>query len=192
MRPDRLLLAVPVLLALAVSHSGAQEGASRMTGMKLSGDEPIQIESDRLEVREAESVAVFTGNVTVVQGDTLLKSGKMTVHYAKDSADKGSGQSSAGGGSSMMGSSEIERIDVDGKVYVKSKEQVATADAGTFDMETEVLVMTGKEVILTDGPNVIVGCKLTVQMKTGQAKLDGCGGGSGRVKGLLQPNSQSN
>ena len=29
-------------------------------------------------------MAIFSGNVTVVQGPTLLKAGKMTVYYAKD------------------------------------------------------------------------------------------------------------
>ena len=50
----------------------------------MSGDKPIQIESDKLEVRQADSVAVFTGNVTVMQGPTVLKAGKMTVYYVKD------------------------------------------------------------------------------------------------------------
>ena len=190
MHRTSIILATFAVLAFAMPLATAQDGGSRLTGLKLSGDEPIQIESDRLEVRDAEHIAIFTGNVTVVQGDTLLKAGKMTVHYAKSSGDAGS--DSAGAGGALAGGSQIERIDVDGKVYVKSKEQVATGDAGTFDMATEVLTLTGKEVVLTEGPNVIVGCKLTVQMKTGQAKLDGCAGDSGRVKGLLQPSSQSN
>ena len=58
----------------------------------MSGDEPIQIESDKLEVREKENMAIFSGNVSVVQGPTLLKAGKLTVYYAKD-----------GGGSAATG-----------------------------------------------------------------------------------------
>ena len=69
MRPTSLFVAGWVL-ALGSSLATAQD--SRLPGLKLSGDQPSQIASDRLEVREAESVAVFTGNVTVVQGDTLL------------------------------------------------------------------------------------------------------------------------
>ena len=56
----------------------------RLSGLKMSGDEPIQIESDQLEVREKENIAIFSGNVSVVQGPTLLKAGKLTVYYAKD------------------------------------------------------------------------------------------------------------
>ena len=153
--------------------TGAQ---GRLSGLKMSGNEPIQIESDRLEVREKESIAIFSGNVSVVQGPTLLKAGKLTVYYAKDS-----------GGSAATGSAAIDRLQVDGKVYVKSDDQVATGDSGTFDMKTEMLVLSGKEVVLSEGTNVLVGCKLTVDMKSGQANVEGCGG---RVKGLFQPGTQ--
>jgi lipopolysaccharide export system protein LptA len=179
-RRSALLCLAMALAMLPASLAGAQTETSRLTGLQLSGDEPIEIESDKLEVREADNVAVFSGNVSVTQGPTLLKSGRMTVHYAD------------GGGSATTGSADIERLEVDGQVYIKSDSQVATGDRGTFDMATEVMVLTGDEVVLSEGENVIVGCKLTVEMKTGQAQLDGCGGGEqgGRVKMLLQPQSQ--
>lgn len=170
----------------------AQDGQNRITGLKLSGDEPIQIESDKLEVRDAERKAIFTGNVQVVQGPTLLKAGRMVVYYTQDASTE-SGQSGASP-AAAAGASNIERLEVDEKVYVKSETQTATADAATFEMATEVLVMTGKEVVLTDGPNVILGCKLTVQMRTGEAKVDGCGKTpteKGRVKILISPKSQT-
>ena len=66
--------------------------------------------------------------------------------------------------------------------------QVATGDKGTFDMKTEILTLSGKEVVLSEGSNVLTGCKLTVDMKSGLAQVEGCGG---RVKGLFQPGSQS-
>lgn len=166
-----------VLCLLAGAGQGlAQSAESRMSGLKLSGDEPIQIESDKLEMREQDSKAVFSGNVSVTQGATLLKAGIMTVYYARD------------GGSATTGSAAIDRLEVEGKVYVKSNTQVATGDKGTFDMKSEVLVLSGKEVVLSDGPNVLVGCKLTVQMKTGRAQVDGCGG---RVQMSLTPGSQN-
>lgn len=173
-----------LVLASAPGVVSAQESAttSRLSGLKMSGDEPIQIESDKLEVRESESIAIFSGNVSVTQGPTLLKSGKMTVYYAKE------------GGSAATGSANIDRLEVDGKVYVKSENQVATGDRGTFDMKTEVLVLSGKEVVLSEGPNVLVGCKLTVQMKTGEAQVDGCkqgSSGTGRVMMSITPGSQN-
>jgi lipopolysaccharide export system protein LptA len=166
--------AVSVLLLLGAAPSLAQSGAtSQVSGLKLSGDQPIQIESDKLEVRQADSVAVFSGNVTVTQGPTTLKAGKMTVYYVKDpNAAKGA----AAGASAMTGSANIDHLVVDNKVYMKSNDQIATGDSGTFDMKTQVLVLSGKEVVLSQGPNVLKGCKLTVQMKSGLAQVDGCGG----------------
>ncbi|MCX7304029.1 MAG: LptA/OstA family protein [Hyphomicrobiales bacterium] len=167
-----------LLAAFAVACGAAaaeDKPESRLTGLRLNGKEPIEIASDKLEVKEAENVAIFTGNVTVEQGPTILKSGRMTVHYAKD------------GGSAATGSSSIDRLEVDGKVYVKSDNQVATGDQGMFDMKTETLVLSGKEVVLSEGQNVLAGCKLTVQMKTGQAKVDPCP--QGRVQVKIVPGS---
>ncbi len=185
MRLNNFACATAAVL-LALTAQSLAQSSSRATGLKLSGDQPIQIESDKLEVRETDSVAIFTGNVNVVQGATQLKAGKMTVHYAARTG----GSNAAPASVASQDSSQIEKMEVDGKVYVKSNTQVATGDRGTFDMATEVMVLTGSQVVLTDGPNVVVGCKLTVQMKTGQAKLDGCGNGNGRVKMLVKPKSQ--
>jgi lipopolysaccharide export system protein LptA len=180
----KFLLAAAVAL-LSTAPVAAQQTKSSFEGLKLSGDQPIEIESDKLEVRDTDGVAIFTGNVNVVQGPTLMKAGRMKVYYART-------EGAAANASAGPGSGKIDKIEVDEKVYVKSTTQVATADRATFDMGTEILVMTGKEVVLTDGPNVIVGCRLTVRMGTGEATLDGCGAGGqqdkgGRVKMLLQP-----
>ncbi|BCM21703.1 LptA/OstA family protein [Mesorhizobium sp. J8] len=173
------------LLFLATAHSFAQSSAtSQMSGLKLSGDQPIQIESDKLEVRQAESMAIFSGNVTVNQGPTLLKAGKMTVYYVKDA---NAGKSAAAGASAMTGAANIDHLEVENKVYVKSNDQIATGDSGTFDMKTQVLVLKGKEVVLSQGDNVLKGCKLTVQMKSGLANVDGCGG---RVMMSFTPQKQ--
>lgn len=169
-----------VAFAIATLAVPAQAQQTRMTGMQLSGDEPIQIESDRLEVRESENMAVFTGSVTVTQGETVMRAGTMRVFYSGE------------GGASGAGAGDIERLEVDGGVHLRSGEQVATGDAGTFNMKTEVLVLTGQEVVLSEGDNIIIGCRLSVQMQTGLAQLDGCsdGSGTGRVRMLLQPGSQ--
>lgn len=169
--------AAALALCLGAAPALSQSAADKITGMKLSNDAPIQIESDKLEVREAESVAEFTGNVSVVQGPTLLKAGKLIVYYAKN------------GGSATTGSAAIDRLEVSGKVYVKSQTQIATGDHGTFDMKSQVLVLTGNKVVLSEGTNVATGCKLTIYMKSGKAKFDSCKSGSGRVSIVVSPKS---
>jgi lipopolysaccharide export system protein LptA len=183
-RPIAALALCFAALVASQQFAAAQNTAqSRLSGLKLSGKDPIQIESDKLEVRDAEKVAIFSGNVSVVQGQTLLKAGKMTVYYADDGA----------GGSATTGSANIDRLEVENKIYVKSGTQVATGDKGVFDMRTEILTLTGKEVVLSEGANVLVGCKLTADMGTGEAQVEGCadGGkaGSGRVQMSITPGS---
>lgn len=153
----------------------AQGASSQMEGLKLSNDKPIQIESDQLEIKEQEKTAVFKGNVSVLQGTTSLKSGNMVVHYK------------SGGQSMTSGNTDIERIDLSDGVLLNSGTQQATGDSGSFEMASQVFVLQGKQVVLSDQNNVFVGCKLTVHASTGEAHLEACGG---RVRIQLDPKSQ--
>ncbi|CAN7262646.1 LptA/OstA family protein [Pararhizobium sp. LjRoot255] len=168
-----------ILLSLFVSTSvsplAAQEKSSKMKGLQLSNDEPIQIESDKLEIKDPESKAIFTGNVKVVQGTTTLQAGNMVVYYKK------------GGGAISSGNADIDRIEVDKKVLLQSGTQQASADSGEFNMTAQTLVLKGKQVVLSEGKNVFTGCQLNVQMDTGEAQLEACGG---RVQIQLDPKSQ--
>ena len=172
------LLLLGVLSAQAIAQ---EKNAGRIEGLALSGNKPIQIESDKLQVQDDEGTATFSGNVKVVQGDTVMQAGFMTVYYARD-----------GGGSAATGSSEIDRIDVKDKVYIRSDDQEATADQGVFNMKTEIVELTGKQVVLSQGDNVLVGCKLTVYLKTGEARVEGCPGAGtgGRVNMQIDPKSR--
>ncbi len=179
-----------LLAGLGAAAHAQNSGSAQMSRLQLSGKEPIQIESDKLEVRQNENMAIFSGNVSATQGKSLLKAGQMKVFYAKDpKADTKEGGTSAAG----MGSSGIDRLEVDGKVYLKSDTQVATGDTGVFDMKSEVLVLSGGQVVLSDGDNVLMGCKLTVQMRSGQAQVEGCnkGGSGGRVIMSITPDGSS-
>lgn len=167
--------AAGLVLSCLATAAFAQSTTSNMQGVKLSGDQPIAIESDQLEIRDQERKAYFTGNVKVVQGTTTLQAGKMTVNY------KGEGSSLT------SGDANIEKIFVDNNVYLTSETQKATADHGEFDMAAQTFILTGKQVVLSEGTNVFTGCKLTVLMNTGQAKLESCGG---PVRIMLDPKSQ--
>lgn len=174
--PRAALAAVIASLVLSPASAFAQAGrTTSMDGLKLSSDQPIQIESNQLEVREQEKTAEFTGNVKVVQGATTLQAGRMVVHYRGE------------GTSVTNGNADIDNIDVYDKVFLSSGTQQATADKGHFDMAAQTFVLEGDRVVLSEGQNVFVGCRLTVLMQSGQAKLDSCGG---RVQIQLDPKSQ--
>src|SRR5689334_10197748 len=92
------LAAIAAALLRFVAAAAAAQTATPPPGLKMSGNEPSQIESDKLEVREKEHMAIFSGNVSVVQGPTLVKAGKLTVYYVADS------------GSATTGSAAIDRL----------------------------------------------------------------------------------
>ncbi|QLL60359.1 LptA/OstA family protein [Sinorhizobium mexicanum] len=170
-------LAVVGLGALMiVTSASAQATSSRMRGLQLSNDKPIQIESDKLEIKDPESKAIFTGNVKVVQGTTTLQAGSMTVFYKTTE-----------GATVSSGNADIDRIEVSNRVFLNSGTQQATADSGSFNLTEQTLVLKGDKVVLSEGKNVFVGCQLNVQMDTGQAQLEACGG---RVQIQLDPQSR--
>ncbi|MCX8995764.1 hypothetical protein NOF55_01445 [Rhizobiaceae bacterium BDR2-2] len=176
--PARKTVAVLAGLAFAavcLPQIALAQSTSTRGDLRLSNDQPIQIESDQLDVKDQEAKAIFTGNVKVVQGGMTMQSGNMTVHY------RGQGTSIS------SGSADIQSIEVGGKVFLSSGTQQATADDGRFDMDSQTFVLTGDRVVLSEGQNVFVGCKLTVHMNTGEARLDSCGG---RVNIQLDPKSQ--
>ncbi len=170
------IAALATCLTAAAYGAAAQQASTRMDGLALSSDEPIQIESDKLEIMDKEKQAEFTGNVKVVQGTTTIRSGAMTVFY-----------NSEGGPVSGSGPADIDHIVMTKRVLLTSGEQTASGDRGTYDMKTEILTLEGKKVVLTEGENVFTGCKLTVFMVSGEAKLEACGG---RVQIQLDPKSK--
>jgi lipopolysaccharide export system protein LptA len=156
------------------SFSFAQNAPSKETGLKLSNDMPVQIESDSLDVKDDEKTAQFSGNVRVVQGDMQLSAQKMTVFYLETNAAQN------------PNAAALDRLIIEGDVRATSGTQSAAGDVATIDMKTKTLVMTGKSVTLSDKGNVIKGCKLTVQMENGTAKFSQC-----RVKVTVDPKSKS-
>ena len=168
-----LRLALPLAAVLASGSAQAQLSGS---GMSITSDKPVQVDGDRLEVLEDQSLAIFEGNVRVVQGETVMRTGKLVIHYAKN-AD----------GSPIAGASQIERLEVSNGVNIQAGQQVATGEQGTYDMASETLTLSGKRVTLSEGGNVATGCRLTVNMRTSRAKLEGCGSTGTRPTVLIQP-----
>lgn len=166
------LLIVTALTANAQSFSGAFEGMR-------NSDEPVQIQADKLEVRDSKGYAKFSGNVEVVQGSTVLKASNLTVYYSKDSGNKGP-------------AGNVQRIVATGKVAVRSGSEQATANSADIDMKNQVALLSGG-VTLTQGNNIVQGCKLRINLANNDAVLTPCAknknGKKGRVTILFDAKS---
>jgi len=86
---------------------------------------------------------------------------------------------------------KIKKLDAKGDVIVTQKDQIATGDSASFDMDKNVVTMSGN-VVLTQGPNVVRGSRLVVDLTNGFSRVESGSGKDGRVQGLFVPSgSQS-
>lgn len=169
-----------LLGVLATGSAMAQNFSGAFSGMRDNG-QPIQIEADRLEVTDAKGVAVFAGNVSVVQGSTILKTSKLKVHYRR-------------GGRTKSPAGNVAKIIASGKVAVRSGNQTASANSAVVDLDNKTAILTG-DVVVSQGSNVVSGCRLNINLATNAAKLEPCGKKSqanksnGRVRMIFTPGS---
>jgi len=158
------------LCTAGAAHAQALGGA--FEGMSNSG-EPIQVEADRLEVADRDGTAEFSGNVSVAQGSTLLKTDRLKVFYSRDA----NGKAGPGG--------NVRKIEALGRVAVRSNDQVASADRATVDLELQIANLSGN-VSVSQGKNIITGCNITINMQTNDIDVQPCKQeGGGRVKVLI-------
>lgn len=141
-----------------------------MGGLLLAGSATAQLSRDggqtqifanKLDVAERNSLAVYVGDVDVVQGEARLRADKLTINFA------GNPQSENGGGFG-----DILNMLADGNVFYITPALRARGDKGTYDAETETIILTGN-VIVSRCEDVAKGERLTFNVATGQSSLDG-------------------
>jgi lipopolysaccharide export system protein LptA len=157
------------ICAATVSLSRAQDFGAAFSGFDTGSSDPIQIEADQLEVRDPEKLAVYSGNVRVRQGGTLLEAPTLQVFY--------SGEATAEG----VPGSQVSRIEAGPGVTVRSGDQTASGNSAILDMDRDMITMSGN-VVLTQGPNVVRGERLVVDLATREGRIEG-----GRVQTLIAP-----
>lgn len=54
---------------------------SPLWALATDGDQPIEIESDELEVREQDRVSIYLGNVILVQGSLEIHADRVEIHF---------------------------------------------------------------------------------------------------------------
>lgn len=160
-----------------------------MQGFSTNKDKPIHIEALRLEVRDKDKVATFSGDVQVVQGDTELRCKTLVVFYEPDKDAPGAKAAppvTSAASSASSGEQKIKRLEARGGVVVTQNDQIATGDSALFEMASNTVTLTGN-VVVTQGQNVLRGERLVVDLNTGVSKVFSGKGGDGRVQGLFLP-----
>ncbi len=153
-----------LLILLTFSHinaAHAQSIAESFGGFSKKNNEPIKIEADALEVLDDKKVAIFTGNVKVIQGKFQLVSKKLKVTYSRG----------AGGKNKKSGAAGIKFIDATGKVAITTPDnQSATSDWAKFDVLAKIVTIGGN-VVLSQSGNVMRGDTLVIDLNTSRSKF---------------------
>ncbi|WP_145104956.1 LptA/OstA family protein [Cereibacter sediminicola] len=149
--------------ALWLPAAALAQGANVAFGGGLTQDTslPVEIESDELQVNQADGTAIFLGNVRVVQGPMRLAAQSVRVEYGPD-----------GGG--------IRRLHASGGVTLANEREAAEAQEAIYTIESGEVVMTG-DVLLTQGPNTLAGQRLVIDLTAGTGRMEG------RVQTVFRP-----
>jgi lipopolysaccharide export system protein LptA len=136
---------------------------------KHNSNAPIDFGADHIELQDKANRALLTGNVSVKQAEMTLSSARMTVTYT---------------GEVVGGNPQVSRLDASGGVTVRRPDQTARSQFGIYDLNRRVITMLGA-VTLTQGGNTVNGGRLTINMDTGRAVIDGSSvaGSSGAITG---------
>ena len=146
--------------------------ATGITNFKTDPNAPVDIEADKLNADDTRKVAIFTGDVKAAQGDFIIRTPELVASYNGDAglANMGAPGSAAAAGVPAKAPAQLTRIEARGKVIVTSKVgQEVTGDTAVFDTKANTVLISGKEVILTQDKNVVRCNKIKIEMATGQS-----------------------
>jgi lipopolysaccharide export system protein LptA len=158
----------------------AQDFGAAFSDFDTGSDNPIQIEADRLEVRDPQKLAIYSGHVRVRQGATILEAPELRVFYT------GQGPAAAGATAATSSGpigSKVSRIEAGPGVNVRSGDRTASGERAVFDLVKNLVTLEGN-VVLTQGQNVVRGERVVVNLTTKEGRVEG-----GRVQTLITPSA---
>ena len=152
MKSKTIVLAAAAAAVLGTSLAYAQDGVSALKGHDSKA--PIDLSADRAEAQDRADRAIFAGNVVVKQGSLTLRTARLTLAYAShDGID-------------------INRIDASGGVTVVSPSETARGEIAVYDLNEGLITLVGN-VRLERGGSFLSGGRLTIDLDTGRAVMDG-------------------
>lgn len=164
-------------LAATLMAGAAQAQISR------DSSAPIDITADESEVINSQCVTIWRGDAEALQQNTRLRAAVIKV-YANPRAGTGqNGQARCG---------DTNRLEAEGPVYYVTPNQTVRGDRAVYTAAEDTVVVTG-DVIVVQGKNVARGSRLTLNNKTGEAKMESSVTGRnkpGRVRGVFYPDSK--
>ncbi|MFW2850919.1 LptA/OstA family protein [Sphingomonas sp. TX0543] len=141
----------PALLLLLVAGTAHAQTRHDSTA-------PIDFGANQIQLQDKANRAVLTGNVAVKQAEMTLNAQRMTVAYTGQVVD---------------GNPQVSRLDAAGGVVVRRPNQVAKSQYAVYDLNRRIITMIGGVSLEQGGSNTVNGGRLTLNLDTGRAVIDG-------------------
>jgi len=172
--------------AASAPASGGAGGGDIFSGFNAKSKDPIQVDAKTLEIYEEnkQRISVFSGNVVVTRGPTVMHATTMKLYSDLASKDPKDAKNAANNDPK----SNFTRIEALGPVSITSADQSVTGANAVVDMKTQIMTLIGN-VVLTRGKDVATGDRLVVDLRTGRAKIDQAPGKPIRV--IISPETAS-
>ena len=127
--------ALTMIIVSAFITFGSSAGAQVIGLPGQDRTKPIEINAkDGIEWRQRDKVYVARGKARVTQGEVTVHADVLTAHYRETPG----------------GSTEIWRIDANGKVRIAAPNQTAYGDDAVYDVGKGLLVLTGRVRLVTE------------------------------------------
>ena len=179
--------------------------------------EPVDIDSNRLDIDDGAKTALFSGGVVATQAGATLKSPQLTVIYegavapqeqaaqdgtggtkmkqilAKDSVvlEQSSGETATSRTATFDTANNTAVLEGD-VVLTQGNDKKAVGDRADYDQAAQTMVLTGP-VVVTQGSNILKGRRLVFHRATDKLQLTAPGGaGAGRISAhFVKPASKA-
>ena len=156
---NRIALACSLVLPLVLVGHGAT------AQVRHDSSAPIDFGAQTIELQDRANRAILSGGVTIRQASMTLTADRVTVAYT---------------GPITQGSPQVSRLDAAGGVTITRPDQRARAQYAVYDINRGIVTMVGN-VTLNQGGNTVSGGRLSIDLDTGRATIDGSGVGATRA-----------
>ncbi|PTS88861.1 OstA family protein [Sphingomonas sp. HMWF008] len=153
---------IPPFIALSLVLAGTASAQQAH-----NSNAPINFGADHIELQDKANRAVLSGKVSVKQAEMTLNAARMTVSYTGQVVD---------------GNPQVSRLDASGGVTVTRPDQTARSNFAVYDLNKRVVTMLGAVTLIQAG-NTVNGGRLTINLDTGRAIIDGSSVGGGGAAG---------
>ncbi|MBA15981.1 MAG: OstA family protein [Sphingomonas sp.] len=158
---NRVLPLLPLMMALASCLPADAQ-------TRHNSDAPIDFDAGDIQLDDRAKRVVLSGDVRIRQAELALNAARVTISYT---------------GNVLDGAPQANRLDASGGVTFTRPDQSAQSQYAVYDINRRTVTMIGG-VTLRQGGNAIQGGRLTIDLDTGRATIDGSGvgGSSGNVE----------